>query len=243
MKNTFLLISILLMSFSGFAQVKTDWRDGSETIFSWGNVDNGSLDAENVVRFSAFLNQQMQFHVDYGKNVGFYTGLGIRNIGFIHKFGDTLKIKQRVYSIGIPVAIKIGNLEKNVFVAIGSEMELFFHFKEKTFLHGEKFKNSEWFSNRTELFHPSVFAEIGLGQGFFVRYRYYLTDFMRKQSVIYPGGIQIPYNNSPSPLMYISIGTMFSKKKIKEKMPEIKKTSNTMASGENFEPYTLINLR
>jgi len=226
-----LLIISTIITMSVSAQVQTDWRSGGEYIFSWGNAGDPGSKADNVVRFTAFFNQQLQYHADFGDNVGMYTGLGVRNIGFIHQFGDTLKIKQRVYALGAPLAIKIGNMSKGLYLAFGPEIELFFHFKEKAFLHGQKYKDSEWFSNRTDLFHPSVFAELGLGHGIYLRYRYYLTDFLRKKDVVFPGNIQIPYNNSPSQLMYISVGTMISKKKVKQSLPEIRNTSNTMASG------------
>lgn len=231
MKKIFLLPAAILLTLTTYSQVSTDFRSGGEYIFSWGNIDGALPDADNVVRFTAFINQQMQYHIDVGKYTGSYTGLGIRNVGFIHTFGDTLKIKQRAYALGLPVALKAGNMEKGVYFAAGAEMELFFHYKEKTFLHGEKKKNSEWFSDRTDLFHPSIFAEIGLGHGIYLRYRYYLTDFLRKKDVVFPGNIQLPYDNSPSRLMYISVGTIFSKKKFRESMPPIRKTSNTMASG------------
>lgn len=231
MNKLFATLLVLLSSVTVYGQVNTDWRSGGENIFSWGSIDNGSLDAENVVRFSAFINQQLQYHIDFGNHAGMYTGLGIRNVGFIHKFGDTLKIKQRVYTLGVSLALKAGNMEKGVYLAAGSEIEMFFHYKEKTFLHGAKKKNSEWFSSRTDLFHPSLFAEIGLGHGFYVRYRYYLTDFLRKKEVTFPGNITIPYDNSPSQLMYISVGTMFSKKVVRQSLPEVKNTSNAVAFG------------
>ncbi|HPT14307.1 MAG TPA: hypothetical protein PK796_05910 [Bacteroidales bacterium] len=232
MKAFISLFFSVIITITACAQVQTDWRSGGENIFSWGNAGDPGLKADNVVRFSAFLNQQLQYHVDFGDHAGVYTGLGIRNIGFIHQFGDTLKIKQRVYALGVPLAFKIGNMAKGLYLAFGPEIELFFHFKEKTFLHGQKFKDSEWFSSRTDLIHPSLFAELGLGHGIYLRYRYYLTDFLRKKDVVFPGNIQIPYNNSPSQLMYISIGTMISKKKVKQSLPEIRNTSNTMASGD-----------
>jgi hypothetical protein len=173
----------------------------------------------------------MQYHADFGKSLGMYTGLGIRNIGFIHRFGDTLKIKQRVYALGVPLAVKIGNLAKGKYLAFGPELELFFHYKEKTFLHSEKRKSSEWFSSRTELLHPSLFAEIGLGHGFYIRYRYYLTDFLKKADVTFPGNIRIPYYNNPSRLMYISLGMTVSKKKLKQELPGVKKSGDIIASG------------
>lgn len=231
MKTFISLFILIIFTISARAQVQTDWRSGGENIFSWGNAGAAGTEADNIVRFSAFFNQQMQYHVDFGDHAGIYTGLGIRNIGFIHQFGDTLKIKQRVYALGAPLAIKIGNMTEGIYLACGPEIELFFHFKEKAFLHGQKYKDSEWFSNRTSLLHPSVFAEVGLGHGIYLRYRYYLTDFLRKKDVVFPGNLQIPYNNSPSQLMYISVGTMISKKKVKQSLPDIRNTSNTMASG------------
>jgi hypothetical protein len=56
--------------------------------------------------------------------------------------------------------------------------------------------------------NPSVFAEINFPKGTFIRFRYYLNDFLKEN----PNGVdlnngKLNYDFSPSPLMYLSVGT------------------------------------
>ena len=53
-----------------------------------------------------------------------------------------------------------------------------FHFKQKTFIDGAKYKYSDWFSSRTPTFIPSVFAGIQFPGGLQVKVKYYLDDFL-----------------------------------------------------------------
>ena len=56
--------------------------------------------------------------MNLGKSFGIYTGIGVRNIGMINRLNDTIKIKQRVYALGIPVGIKLGDMQKRVYAAL-----------------------------------------------------------------------------------------------------------------------------
>ena len=218
-------------------------KNANEFIFSWGNVNDDSshvngfggavINATPVVRFSAFFNSQEQLHYDFNRTFGFYTGIGIRNIGFINNFGDSIKIKQRQYALGVPLALKIGSLKKGVYLALGGELELFFNYKQKVFYNNSKQKFSEWFSTRnSELLHPSVFAELNFKQGQYIRFRYYLTDFLKENTkgVNYLGNERtLPYDFKPSTLMYISIGTAIDwddMKKSKNKSSNLKASLN-----------------
>ena len=124
--------------------------NASEMIFSGGKLETSQAIAgltplkspENVVRFSAFFHFQQQMHFNLNKNFGMYTGVGIRNIGFINTFSGLekkIRVKQRSYSLGIPLAIKAGDLNGYYF-AIGAEAELMFAYKRKVFYDGGKSK-------------------------------------------------------------------------------------------------------
>ncbi len=69
---------------------------------------------------------------------GLFSGIGVRNVGYIYDdytdpdTGDKEKKKFRNYNIGIPLGIKIGNLER-LFVYGGYEIEFPLAYKEKTF--------------------------------------------------------------------------------------------------------------
>jgi hypothetical protein len=45
----------------------------------------------------------------------------LRNVGFINDLNDTVKLKQRVYTLGLPVGIKLGNMSSSTYATIGVE--------------------------------------------------------------------------------------------------------------------------
>lgn len=189
----------------------------SEIIFSWGSVEAKPLDPSSIVRFTAFLHLGQQIHVDFNDHVGFYSGLSLRNVGLINELNDTVKIKQRVYTVGIPVALKFGNM-KGANVAIGAEAEFAINYKQKVFVNDEKSKTNIWFSDRTNIFLPSAFAEIRFKEGAYLKFRYYLTDFLTegKQAINVPG---VSYNPTKSQMMYASFGFSIPNKKMKTYSP------------------------
>lgn len=190
-------------------------KSASEFIFSLGTMNafadsmrSAEIDVTPVVRFSGFFHLQEQLHVDFSKSAGFYTGIGLRNIGMINQLSDSVKVKQRAYSLGIPVAFKFGKLPQGYFVAIGAEAELFFHYRQKDFYDGAKRKHDEWFSNRVNLINPSVFVDIHSNRGSYLRLKYYLMDFLdadHQQVNLGNGSVQAFYPDR-SQLFYIAIG-------------------------------------
>lgn len=233
MLKKFFTITFITTSFLANAQTTSSlkwearkWRnvDASEFIFSSGDlkVKDWDMQADNVVRFSMFFHFQSQWHYDFNKNFGIYTGMGVRNIGFIHNWkveDEELKIKHRSYSLGVPLAIKFGNIERGVFGAIGAEAELMFAYKRKIFYDGDKKKESEWFSDKVNLFNPSVFAEIKFKRGTYIRAKYYLMDFLtdKEDRFVLPGNnTAIVHRHEASTLYSISIGTAL-KSRLKKK--------------------------
>lgn len=192
---------------------------GGETIFSWGNVEAKGLNTKDIVRFTVFLHLNQQFHYDFSKKAGFFTGISLRNIGIITDLNDTVRMKQRVYTLGIPVALKLGNMNGTNF-ALGAEAELAIHYKQKNFVNGEKGRTTEWFSDRTNLFLPSVFAQINFKDGFYLKYKYYLTDFLTEdaQRTNVPN---LTYRPTSSQMMYVSFGVAVPTKKIKSETKSI----------------------
>ena len=75
-------------------------------------------------------------------------------------------------------------------------------------LRDEKFKKTEWFSNKVNIINPSVFLDVNSGKGVYVRFKYYLLDFLveDKQDIkIY--GEKYNYFPESSKMFYVSIGT------------------------------------
>jgi hypothetical protein len=194
---------------------KTYTLSTSELIFSWGDVEAKPLDPTSLVRFTCFLHLGQQLHVDFNEHTGFYTGLALRNVGMINDLNDTVKIKQRVYTLGIPVALKVGNM-KGTHLAAGAEAEFAINYKQKTFVNDEKSKTNIWFSDRTNIFLPSVFAELRLTSGAYLKFKYYLSDFLveGKQSTNVPN---LNYNPTKSQMMYVSVGYAIKNNKFRRK--------------------------
>ena len=125
---------------------------GGELIFSFANVEQKGNSLNTPVRFSPVFNLQVMVNQDLNKNVGLFTGLAVRNVGYIVTDyvdpSNSLEYKKkfRTYNLALPLGFKAGNLEKTFFYG-GYEVELAFAYKEKTYVGGDKTnKISGWFS-------------------------------------------------------------------------------------------------
>jgi len=222
MKKIYLIAMATSLSFQVTAQdtaaaaakKKIHSESVSELIFSWGKVEASPLDPGTVVRFSCFFHLGQQVHIDFNKNTGFYTGLSLRNVGIINNLNDSVKIKQRVYTLGIPIAFKFGDMT-GTYIAVGVEGEFAIQYKQKVFVNDEKSKTNIWFSDRTNIFLPSAFGELRTKYGTYLKFKYYLTDFLKpgKQHVNVPG---ITYNPTKSQMAYVSIGYAFNNRRMRK---------------------------
>ncbi len=201
------LLSVLLIQPSQ-AQTRKPYRTSAgELIFSYGLVtDTAGNQYKSALRFSAFFHTQYQFHFDFGKAAGMYTGIGVRNVGLITHPNDSLKVKQRAYGLGVPLAFKFGNMDTRKYFSIGAEAEYFFNYKEKIYIHNKKMKHNDWFSDRVTPFNPSVFVEFE-GKSFFIKAKYYLFDFLKPQNDLKLRDNEfLPGYSKSSQLFYISVG-------------------------------------
>ena len=208
---------------------RTYFATVSEGILSVGNLGNVTINTPNtesssvntpnpIPRYSTFFHFGEQLHVNLGKSFGFYTGIGVRNIGMINRLNDSIKVKQRVYALGVPVGIKIGDMQKRLYAALGAELELFFNYKQKTFLgsgRGDKVeKFNEWFSDRTPLLNPSLFVEFNFKKGTYLKLRYYPMNFLvaDKQNFTV-NNIKTGFRPETSQLFALSFGRVIGKKR------------------------------
>ena len=238
MQKQLFLFLLCVSIFSSPLLAQSYVATAGETIFSYGQVDAGSTDIKPVVRFSPVFNFQEQFHYNFSKNVGFYTGLGIRNVGLISKvnyditdnngnpFNKDVTIKERSYSLGLPFALKLGDLENGVNFALGGEAEIMFWYKRKIFDGDTKKKTSVWFDNNVTVFNPSVFAEVKFKDGEYIRFKYYILDFLNYQGIELIDKTFLSEYGRNSPLFYISIGAVTLKKKT-EAEPETTPTTTS----------------
>ena len=156
--NIILIVTFILFSYSGSlkGQDKTYWSTGFEMLFSFADIEQDGISKSSIIRWAPVFNVQTFFNYDATKNFGLFTGIGVRNVGFIYDQDDATRKKYRTYNMGIPVGIKAGNFEK-AFVFAGYEIEFPFNYKEKTFVNDVKSKYTEWFTDRV----PTVYHTLG----------------------------------------------------------------------------------
>jgi hypothetical protein len=211
-----IITAIFLMVSSGAHAQRKYTSSSGELIFSFANyvVNNNSINTP--LRFTAFFHVSKFYHLDVSDAVGFYTGTGVRNVGFTEKQGNTT-IKRRNYYVGMPLAIKLGNLDEDKYIYAGVEGEVGLNYKEKRFEGDNKVDVfDEWFSARTPLFMPSVMAGYNTTKGFNLKVRYYLFDFLNPNYV--EQGQKIYSNIQSSNIFYIGVSyNVPDKKRFKKK--------------------------
>ncbi len=192
---------------------------GGELIFAFGDQRADSLQFDNKLRFSLFPHIQQQYHYNFNKAFGFYTGISFINVGFRHNISTastSFELRQRSFSFGVPLALKIGNMKNGNYIAIGGSAELMIRYKYKIYYNDKKEKYADWFSDKVNLFNPSLFVDIRNKTGGYIRFKYYLGDFLSTTSSTFTlptTTTNISFTPTQSSLFYISIGSTFMKKK------------------------------
>jgi hypothetical protein len=153
-----------------------------ESLFQWAELDQTGFNTNPILRYTIVLNYGQYVHANFNNSIGLYSGLAVRNVGFIYDTDVPTKTIRRSYTLGIPLALKLGLFDKHFYVFSGGEYELLFHYKGKRWnsndRNGTKIKDTEWFSAKTERFVPSWFIGIQFPRGFNVKYKMYLGDFL-----------------------------------------------------------------
>ncbi len=202
-----LFTCLFFFQLTAFAQNDVYTTTSGELIFSFANVDAPGVEDGSVIRFSPVFNLQNWVNIDKSDNFGMFTGFSVRNVGFIQDVSNTTRVKYRTYNLGIPVGIKIGNLDK-AFVFAGYELELPFHYKEKVFIDEKKDdKTSVWFSDRVEILNHSVMAGIQFPYGATLKFKYYLNNFFNQnfEQSDGMGGTFKPYEDVNVNVFYFSL--------------------------------------
>jgi hypothetical protein len=159
----------------------------------------------STLRFSTFLHFGFNFYYDVSRDFSVFTGLGIKNIGFIEKFSaNDSTVKRRVYTLGAPFGFKVGNLVKRKFFLAGGGLDLALNYREKGFVkRGDKDKFNEWFSDRTPLVMPYIFAGYSFDPGMVVKLQYYPGNFLNTGFT--EGGLK-PYAGYKVNLLMLTLG-------------------------------------
>ena len=174
-----LIGSLVLISNLTKAQFYT--TEGAEMIFSFANVSQNGTERDSRMRWSPVFNFGVHFHYDFGKSFGLFSGLKIKNIGFIYQDENNEKVIQRTYNLAIPVALKVGNLDK-FFVYGGYQFELPFHYKHKKWdssdRGGAKTKFTNFFSDATPTVMHTIIAGVQFYRGLNLKFQWYLGNFV-----------------------------------------------------------------
>jgi len=204
-----------LFAVSAFSQSSGYWSSGLEMLFSFADVRDQGVDKSSTLRWAPVLNIQGRYNYDLNKNIGLFTGIGVRNVGYIYDnyqertidpavMGNYYKKKFRTYNVGLPLAIKIGDMDGLLFYG-GYEIEVPFVYKEKTFDQGDKIeKITGWFSNRSQTFQHGFIAGVEFPYGFNVKFKYFMSEF-HNQNFTESNGVK-PYLGLESHIMYFSVG-------------------------------------
>jgi hypothetical protein len=214
-----LIIALALLSIESNAQRKMYHSNGFEWILSGADVKFNDVNVNNNMRFTLFFHTQQHVNLDFNDRFGLFSGIGIRNVGFSdigtehQHWNKNTKIKRRSYSLGFPLAFKVGSFDKHFFFFAGGEYEWMFHYKQKQFLDGNKVKFTEWNSDRVNTWIPSLFAGVQFPQGFRLKFKYYMEDFLNTSFVGNDFGRPVDYSDFQSTGMwYVSMAFFINKK-------------------------------
>lgn len=227
MKRIKTLLLILLSAHLGVkAQTEVYSTSSGELLFQWGEIDfteeyklanpqNEQLNSP--MRFTMFFHVGYNLNVDFGDNLGIYSGLAIRNVGitsnerFLQADGSIqdYKILRRSYNLGVPFAFKLGSFDKHAFLFFGGEVELQFAYKEKYWdshnRSGSKTKYQEWFGDQTNTFVLAGFVGFQFPKGYNLKFKYYFTDFLNHDYKDPDNELRDLRRYASSNLMYISL--------------------------------------
>ena len=208
MKNFLSIIFFIGIINASYAQdKKVYWTGGGEMIFSFVDANDGQQDWGSIIRFSPVLNIQTIANYDVSEKFGLFSGINIRNVGFIADTEPGVRMKYRTYNAGIPIAIKVGNLD-GLMVFGGYEFEFPFVYKEKRFENEKKVDvTTIWFSKRNSSTMHSLFAGVQFPYGTTLKFKYYLSNFFNQdyRAVDENGQTVTPFANYQANIFYISL--------------------------------------
>ena len=210
MKNIFILSAfIVFLSVSGRGQSSNYMSYSGEMIFSFAGIDDNGRSESSLMRWAPVFNIQGMYNADMSRQFGVFSGLAIRNVGYIYDTytnPQTLAVnkkKFRTYNLAIPVGFKVGNLD-NLFLYAGYELEFPFHYKEKTFDGGDKIdKITGWFSKRDEAIQHGFLVGVQFPGGPNLKFKYYLSEFHNQDYT--DGSGTKPYAGLESNIFYFSL--------------------------------------
>ncbi len=226
MSKRILLFSLLLAAllslthFGSQAQEQDKSRYTKKAYFSTGmdgyilstalQQKDGEFLKFSTPRFSAFVHLGLNINYDFNKHIGLFTGINVKNIGFIEKYNNPdSTVKRRTYTFGIPLALKLGNVQYGSYFIVGGGIDFPFNYKEKGFIkRSHKTKFNEWFSDRTPAAMPYFFVGAHLRPLMTIKLQYYPGNFLNPdyQQSTASGIIEKPYERYNVQLAMLTVG-------------------------------------
>ncbi|WP_018341586.1 outer membrane beta-barrel protein [Cytophaga aurantiaca] len=177
-KNILLLIAFLCIQVAAFSQNKIYGVFETKALFQVGMIeDSAGGHVKSILRFTPVANYTLMAHKDFNNKVGIYTGIGIKNVGFITRQNSSdMTVKSRAYCLSVPVGLKFGNFKEDNYLFIAGEFLTQLDYKEKVFIDGDKSKRKSFYDNDINLFNYS--ASIGFHlKGLIIGAEYTLSNF------------------------------------------------------------------
>ncbi len=226
MRTYVILISLIFLMKNAVAAQDSQMTDTSTTklitfssgfesgLLQFAKADRQGAALATIPRFTYFFNTSVDANMKAGKHLNIFTGLSIKNLGLIIRENDSTRVKHRVYTFGAPLGIKILMANKKVIFKAGADLNMAFNYRWKTIVGKTKTTHNEFFSDKTALLFPSVFAGLSV-EGFSVTASYYLNNFFHQpvQSL----------NKTDARLLTIGLGLNLDNDMLKLKKPQDKK--------------------
>lgn len=170
-----------------------------------------SYEKLSIPRFTWMINAGAYYNYDINEHFGFYTGAEIKNLGVIIKT-DGIKYKRRIYTLGIPLAFKVGSMRFGDFFA-GVEADRALQYQEKQKV-GDSVHHrfGEWWSDRTPPVLFSWFIGVHLFHSSYIKIQSYFTNFFN-QDYTDSGTGGKPYANMIARPGLLSFGYTFNSNK------------------------------
>ena len=145
-----------------------------------GGSSTVTTNSTGVLRFSYIINLGITFNFNFGRHFGLYTGVDVKNIGFIEHPANGEIIKRRTYNVGAPLGIKIGNMaDKGSYLFLGGGIDVPINYREKMFeVRNQKTKYNEWFSKATPATMPYMFAGFAFRNSVSLKAQYYPNNYL-----------------------------------------------------------------
>jgi hypothetical protein len=142
----------------------------------------------NGLRFSWFFNMSQNYKHNFGKNVQLSTGVSLKNLGTINTDsvgGVKIRSVARYYTIGVPIALRFGDIEKRKWFGLDGGLDVPINRKFKAWQVGKKGSTKgktdiadTWDRSNYNPIAPYVGASFCVNR-IGVKYSYYLNPFMK----------------------------------------------------------------